>query len=97
MAIQAPAGTFLRAERTMVSYKCILYTDFLTILSHNQVALDSTSYCTVFKASCLSSSVFCLIIGEPEQALGWFPLGLGLVMEDEPSNLHVYAHAHFSF
>ena len=21
----------------------------------------------------------------PEQALGWFPLGLGLVMEDEPS------------
>ena len=23
----------------------------------------------------------------PEQALGWFPLGLGLVMEDEPSEL----------
>ena len=26
-----------------------------------------------------------MIIGMPEQALGWLPLGLGLVMEDEPS------------
>ena len=26
-------------------------------------------------------------IDMPEQALGWFPLGLGLVMEDEPSEL----------
>ena len=25
-----------------------------------------------------------LFICVPEQALGWFPLGLGLVMEDEP-------------
>ena len=25
--------------------------------------------------------------GVPEQALGWLPLGLGLVMEDEPSEL----------
>ena len=24
-------------------------------------------------------------IGAPERALGWFPLGLGLVVEDEPS------------
>ena len=26
-------------------------------------------------------------IGVPEQALGWFPLGLGLVVEDKPSKL----------
>ena len=26
-------------------------------------------------------------VGVPEQALGWFPLGLGLVIEDEPSEL----------
>ena len=26
-------------------------------------------------------------IGVPEQTLGWFPLGLGLVIEDEPSEL----------
>ena len=26
----------------------------------------------------------------PEQALGWFPLGLGLVVEDEPSELSCY-------
>ena len=25
--------------------------------------------------------------GVPEQALGWFPLGLGLAVEDEPSEL----------
>ena len=25
------------------------------------------------------------MIGVPEKALGWLPLGLGLVMEDEPS------------
>ena len=25
-----------------------------------------------------------------EQALGWFPLGLGLIVEDEPSHVHVY-------
>ena len=29
----------------------------------------------------------CAHIGVPEQALGWFPLGLGLVVEDEPSEL----------
>ena len=27
------------------------------------------------------------ILGMSEQALGWLPLGLGLVMEDEPSEL----------
>ena len=26
-------------------------------------------------------------IGVPEQALAWLPLGIGLVMEDEPSEL----------
>ena len=31
-------------------------------------------------------------IGVPEQALGWFPLGLGLVVEDEPSELFKYFH-----
>ena len=28
-----------------------------------------------------------LYIGVPERALGWFPLGLGLIVEDEPSGL----------
>ena len=31
-----------------------------------------------------------------EQALGWFPLGLGLVVEDEPSELS-YTFLYFSF
>ena len=28
-----------------------------------------------------------MYIGVPVQALGWFPLGLGLVVEDEPSEI----------
>ena len=52
-------------------------------------------YCTdmylpplVLKARYLSNSAFSIsIIDVPEQALGWPPLGLGLVMEDEPSEL----------
>ena len=35
------------------------------------------------KAGHLSGSAFCWVdIDLPEQAVGWFPLGLGLVMED---------------
>ena len=32
--------------------------------------------------------------GAPEQALGWFPLGLGLglVVEGEPLKVHVHVH-----
>ena len=42
----------------------------------------------VLKARHLSDSAFCLIdIGLPEQAVGGFPLGLGLVVEDRPSEL----------
>ena len=42
----------------------------------------------VLKARHLSGSAFCKHdIGMPEQALGWLPLGLGLVVEDEPSEL----------
>ena len=42
----------------------------------------------VLKARHLSGSAFCLIdIGLPEQAVGGFPLGSGLVMEDRPSEL----------
>ena len=36
------------------------------------------------------SKRLCLLhhkIGVPEQTLGWFTLGLGLVVEDEPSEL----------
>ena len=29
----------------------------------------------------------CTIPSLPDRALGWFPLGLGLVMEDEPAEL----------
>ena len=40
----------------------------------------------VLKARHLSGSAFWLIdIGLPEQAVGEFPLGLGLVVEDRPS------------
>ena len=42
----------------------------------------------VLKARHLSGSAFCLIdIGLPEQAMGGFPLGLGLVVEDRPTEL----------
>ena len=42
----------------------------------------------VLKARHLSGSAFCLIdIGLPEQAVGGFPLGSGLVVEDGPSEL----------
>ena len=42
----------------------------------------------VLKARHLSGSAFCLIdIGLPEQAVGGFPLGSGLVVEDRPSEL----------
>ena len=40
----------------------------------------------VLKARHLNGSAFCLIdIGLPEQAVGGFPLGLGLVVEDRPT------------
>ena len=36
----------------------------------------------------LSGSAFCWVdIGLPEQAVGWFPLGLGLVVKDGPTEL----------
>ena len=35
-----------------------------------------------------------MYIGAPEQTLGWFPLGLGLVVEDEPSELSYLVHSH---
>ena len=42
----------------------------------------------VLKARHLSGSAFCLIdIGLPEQAVGGFPLGLGLGVEDRPTEL----------
>ena len=42
----------------------------------------------VLKDRHLSGSAFCLIdIGLSEQAVGGFPLGLGLVVEDRPSEL----------
>ena len=43
----------------------------------------------VLKARHLSGSSFCIsiIIGMPEQALGLFPLDVGLVVDDEPSEL----------
>ena len=44
----------------------------------------------VLKARHLSGSAFCLIdigLPEPEQAVGGFPPGLGLVVEDRPSEL----------
>ena len=42
----------------------------------------------VLKARHLSGSAFYLIdIGLPEQAVGGFPLGLELVVEDRPSEL----------
>ena len=34
-----------------------------------------------------------IILGMSEQALRWLPLGLGLVMEDEPSELSCSMHA----
>ena len=38
--------------------------------------------------TCPSGSAFCWVdIGLPEQVLGWFPLGLGLVMEDRSTEL----------
>ena len=44
----------------------------------------------VLKARHLSGSSFCLIdIGLPEQAVGGFPLGLGLVVEDRPTELSI--------
>ena len=46
----------------------------------------------VLKARHLSGPAVCVLIyslyiGVPEQALGWLLLGLGLVVEDEPSEL----------
>ena len=44
----------------------------------------------VLKARHLSGSAFCWVdihIGLPEQAVGGFPLGLGLVVEDKPTEL----------
>ena len=42
----------------------------------------------VLKARHLSGSAFCWIdIGLSEQAVGGFPLGLGLVVEDRPTEL----------
>ena len=42
----------------------------------------------VLKARHLSGSAFCWIdIGLPEQEVGGFPLGLGLVVEDRPTEL----------
>ena len=45
--------------------------------------------CIVLKARHLSGSAFCTcilcIVNVPEQALGWFPVDLGLVLKDEPS------------
>ena len=47
----------------------------------------------VLKARHLSGSAFCLIdIGLPEQAVGGFPLGSGLVVEDRPSELSCAVH-----
>ena len=48
----------------------------------------------VLKARHLSGSAFCWIDrGLPKQAMGGFPLGLGLVVEDRPTaiscNMHV--------
>ena len=41
---------------------------------------------TVLKARHLGGSAFCWDIGLPEQAMGWlYPLGLGLVAEDKPT------------
>ena len=51
----------------------------------------------VLKVRHLSSSTFCWVnIGLPEQALGWFPLGLGLVMEDRPTELSCMLFSLFS-
>ena len=44
--------------------------------------------CDCGKARHLSGSAFCWIdIALPEQAAGVFPLGLGLVVEDRPTEL----------
>ena len=35
----------------------------------------------------LYGSAFCMVhIGLPDQALGWFPVGLGLSVEDKPTS-----------
>ena len=42
----------------------------------------------VLKARHLNGSAFCWIdMGLPEQAVGGFPLGLGLVVEDRPTGI----------
>ena len=47
----------------------------------------------VLKARHLSGSAFCWVdIGLPEQAVGWFPLGLRLAVED----VHVHVLAEHS-
>ena len=41
----------------------------------------------------MNAFAFCWIdIGLPEQAVGWFPLGLGLVIEDTPIELLLIFH-----
>ena len=57
---------------------------------HMHVSEMSVHAPLVLKARHLhvSGSAFCLIdIGLPEQAVGGFPLGSGLVVEDRPSEL----------
>ena len=57
-----------------------------TFFDQNKFGVQVSSL--VLKARNLSGSAFCVIItGMPEKALEWLPLGLGLVMEDEPSKL----------
>ena len=44
-------------------------------------------YTLVLKARHLSGSITAFCIDVPEQVLGWFPLDLGWVIEDESSEL----------
>ena len=47
----------------------------------------------VLKARHLSGSAFCMThVSVPEQALGWIPLSLRLVLEDEPSKFSWNVH-----
>ena len=53
---------------------------------HHQTPSDlrkDMEFLTVYNMTLFTDN----IIGVPEQALGWFPLGLGLVVEDMPSEL----------
>ena len=69
---------------------------FYLPVSYFNVRIHELSTCTcnlhllplVLKARHLTGSAFCWIdVGLPEQAVGWFPLGLGLVVQDRPTEL----------